>query len=137
MTTGIQSLQMAASGNIEPMRCVKVSGDKTVAQGGSNEWCIGISGRSSNVDYDDTKHANTSSLAVEILSPGQSGPAVAGGAITAGALLISDANGKVVAAATTGTTLQEVIGIALRGASADGEIIPVLVNPQKYYPAIS
>lgn len=49
--------------------------------------------------------------------------AAAGGSITAGAAVTSDANGKVVAA----TTGKQIIGFALAGA-ASGDIVAVLVS---------
>lgn len=136
MSTGINSLGMTASANIEPMRIVKISGVRTVATCGANEAAIGVAGRSSNVDYDDTKHASTSSPGVEIRSAGQVAYVVCGGAVTAGNKIKSDGSGEAVASATTGTTLQNVVGIALE-TGADGEIIQMLVQPETYYPALS
>ena len=50
--------------------------------------------------------------------------AIAGAAITAGAKVTSDANAAVVAAVAT----KNAIGIALKAATAAGEVIPVLMG---------
>lgn len=52
--------------------------------------------------------------------------AVAGAAITKGAKLMTDANGRVITAATTGSTI---IGWALEAAGASGDIITIALNP--------
>lgn len=57
------------------------------------------------------------------------GAAVAGGAFEAGKPLTTDANGKLVAAASGNF----IIGYALKAAKADGDIIPVQVA-KGYYP---
>lgn len=49
----------------------------------------------------------------------------AGAAITAGASVQTDANGKAITAAST----KLIVGIALKSAGADGEVIPVLLVP--------
>jgi hypothetical protein len=136
MSTGINSAGLRAGGNIEPMRIVKISDSRTVIQATANDRAIGVSGRSSNVDYDDTKHASTGSPGVEVRTAGQVAYVECGGSISGGNFVKSDANGKAVASATTGTTAQEVVGTALED-GADGEIILMLVNPVHYYPALS
>ncbi len=55
---------------------------------------------------------------------------VAGGAVTRGASVKADASGKAVA---TETGNDFVVGIALTSAAADGDIIPVLIAPQRIY----
>lgn len=64
---------------------------------------------------------------------------VAGGAITAGALIKVDNQGRAVAATLASITQatvpnnvtgSDVIGIALKGAGGAGEIIPVIVEPR-------
>jgi len=52
----------------------------------------------------------------------------AGGAITRGALITADANGKAVAAAPATGANAKVIGVALATAAAD-DIIPVIIAP--------
>jgi hypothetical protein len=56
---------------------------------------------------------------------------VAGGTITRGALLTSDANGAVIAATAAAGSNVRVIGIALVSA-ASGDIIPVLLAPGSF-----
>ena len=55
--------------------------------------------------------------------------AIAGAAITAGALLTSDANGKVIA---TTTATNEVVGIARESAAAINEQIMILIQPRRH-----
>ena len=52
--------------------------------------------------------------------------AEAGGTVGAGVHVVADADGKVVAAGTGGAGTQ-VLGLALNGAGADGELISVLL----------
>lgn len=54
----------------------------------------------------------------------------AGGTVTRGALLTSDANGKAVAAAPATGVNNRVIGTALVSA-ADGDVFPVLLGPHQ------
>ena len=60
-----------------------------------------------------------------------------GGPVTLGAkLVINGTAGKVKASATTGTTMQNVIGRALE-AGVSGDVIQIWVEPDTYYPALS
>lgn len=85
--------------------------------------------------------ANATALTAGILQnkPGAGQPAtvcyagvskaVAGAAVTAGARVRSDANGKVVPATVAGNA---VIGIALESAGADNDVISVLLTPMPF-----
>jgi hypothetical protein len=53
----------------------------------------------------------------------------AGAALTRGALLTSDAQGRVIAATAAAGTNVRVIGVAMASAGAAGEVIPVAVSP--------
>ncbi|MBF0415602.1 MAG: DUF2190 family protein [Magnetococcales bacterium] len=53
-----------------------------------------------------------------------------GGAITRGALLTSDANGKAVAAAPAAGVNNRIIGVAMVS-GVSGDIAPVLINPNQ------
>lgn len=54
---------------------------------------------------------------------------VAGGAVTRGDRITSDAQGRGVSAAPAAGSNSSVVGIAMASASAAGEIIPVLLGP--------
>lgn len=56
----------------------------------------------------------------------------AGGAITRGALVTSDASGRAVSAAPAAGANVRVIGTALANAGAAGEIIPLLLSPGSF-----
>lgn len=58
--------------------------------------------------------------------------AEAGAAITRGALLISDASGRVITATAAAGTNVRIIGIALASAGAAGDIIPISVEPGSF-----
>lgn len=58
--------------------------------------------------------------------------AEAGAAITRGALLASDASGRVITAAASAGANVRVIGVAQASAAGAGEIIPVLVAPGSF-----
>lgn len=53
----------------------------------------------------------------------------AGAAITAGALLTSDASGRAVTAAPAAGVNNRVVGVALEAATAAGDLIRVLISP--------
>ncbi len=56
----------------------------------------------------------------------------AGAAYSDGALLTSDANGKAVAAAPATGTNNRVIGYALEAASADGDLVEIMLYPGEF-----
>lgn len=127
---------MTASATIEPARIVKISGSNTVATCGANEAAYGVSGTSA-AAFNATSHA-TSGLPVTIhCIQGEVVEVVAGGNIAAGDLLKSDASGGAVAAATTGTTAQNIVGVA-NEAAASGDRFKMTIRIQNLvYPALA
>lgn len=114
---------LKASATIEARRFVTVSGNFTAATCGANGIAIGISQPySRRFDSDD---AAQSGEAVPLIGVGEYGEVEAGGAITAGTRIVSDANGKAVAMAAA--VKQNVAGIALETAAGAGEFIRVFV----------
>lgn len=117
-----------ASGDIRPSRFVKKSGAYTVAESDANEVCIGIS-------HEGTKAAplpGASTLAaaagdpLRVYSDGETCLLEAGAAVTAGARLKSDADGRGVTAAAG----EPSYAVAERGAAAAGEKMQVVIRPQ-------
>lgn len=68
-------------------------------------------------------------------TPGQVYRLRASAAITKGVYVKGAADGEIAAMATTGTTVQHHVGIALKAATAANEIIPVLWLPGPHLPA--
>ena len=58
--------------------------------------------------------------------------AVASGAITAGTRVVATTDGKIAAVAAAGATEQDVIGIALESAAADGDVIEIDLIQESY-----
>ena len=127
---------MTAGGTIRPNRFVKAStaADNTALEADANEAVIGVATNANNDAFTSDNHAIAGqSVTVRF------GVAFveAGGAITRGGRVKSDADGKAVAVATSGTTNQESAGTALESASGDGAIIKVFINPQVIRPAVA
>lgn len=133
--------QMRAGGTIEPCRFVKQStaADFTLLQAGTNERVFGISNEAAQaapipsaataaaVSGDDLNWYGNGEVALLELGSG---------GITRGAFLKSDTDGKGVAAATTGATMQEVGAQAMESGAA-GEKVRVVVYRQQFYPALA
>lgn len=134
MTT-LSGLGFTASATVEPCRFIKVSGNGTYAHAGSNEDVLGISDRYSR-HYNDVSAADAGEGAPVKTVDGDIAYLELGGTVTAGAYLIAGANGVGVAAATTGTTVQNIGAQALKG-GASGEIIPVKIKVMKHRPALT
>lgn len=95
--------------------CVKLNGSgKFVSGSASGEKIVGI-----------LQNKPDSGEVADVMINGVS-KAVAGAAIAAGAQIMANASGRVITAATTGSTI---IGWALDAASADGEIISIILAP--------
>lgn len=108
-----------AGGAISPYRIVKFSAAETVVQSvAEGDAHIGV-----NSDL-----SVASGERVEVMVAGIAN-VEAGGAITIGALVTSDASGRGVAAAPAAGANNRVIGIAMEAASAAGDIIRVLLSP--------
>ena len=105
----ILTLSHVCSGAIAAHRFVTHAGDQAVA----NENARGVSR---------TAGADTEIIPLDVM-----GTTVveAGAAVTAGASLKSDANGK----AITQTTGTPILGVALQAAAADGDLIEILLIP--------
>lgn len=120
MFTGILDPPYGASAAIVKNRFVKLSGNQTVAQAAaSTDRSIGVA----NVDISAAEATAGKTTAVHVLGA----PFVeAAAAISQGARVMSDAAGK----ATTATGAGNVpLGIALKAAAANGDLIPVLLTP--------
>lgn len=128
-----------ASGDIRPCRFVKISGNFTVAEADANEDAVGVA-------YQDGKFAPLNDLVttnnhaasgdiVRLYSDGDVCLLEYGGTVTAGQYLKSDADGKGVAVATTGTTNQLARALALDGGSS-GEKHQVMLVRQTIRPAL-
>mgnify|MGYP001818897793 CR=1 FL=1 len=127
------SPQLMAGGDIYPSRFVRISAsaDNKGTQCGANELPIGVSGVGTNVAplndlVTDAKHA-TSGQNIRLHGDGEECLVEAAEAITRGARVKSDADGKAVNAATTGTTPQNVGGIAQDSVSGAGEMLKIQV----------
>lgn len=136
------SLQVFAGGDINPCRFVKAStaADNTVLEADANERVIGISGEGAQ----DAPIPGASTLAaasgeqLQIINTPEHRCLLelGSGGATRGDLLKSDADGKGVAIATSGTTIQHYGAIALQAGSA-GDKIFVLFRPGETRPALS
>ncbi len=131
---------MVSGGDVRPSRFIKVStaADYTCLEADANEAVIGISTNATrdapipNADTDAAEagddlhyHPIGSVCQLELA-----------GTVTRGDEIKSDADGKGVVRATTGTTLQNFGAIALES-GVSGEFIQVLVVRGSIYPALS
>lgn len=136
------TLQLEAGGNINPGRFVKLdtSNNSTALQASTNEKAVGVSAMGSEdapIPSNSTGYAATANNPVKIHTQGQIALVKVGsGGVTAGANVKSDSSGQAVLAATTGTTMQWVLGQALEAAS-EGEFARVLVQTFPHYPALA
>ncbi|HOV61674.1 MAG TPA: DUF2190 family protein [Candidatus Hydrogenedentes bacterium] len=134
-------LSFKASANISPSRFVTLSGAKTVAQAGDNGEIIGVAQEGSNKaplqDMVSTVYAAETGQSLEVYSAGEVCLVEAGGTITAGNLLKSDSQGRAVAIATSGTTIQNYGAVALEGGATGEKILCLVVPLNKVRPALS
>lgn len=125
--------QFVAGGDIYPHRFLKIStaADFTALQATANDQIIGISGPGSNYpplnDLVTTNKHATSGQPVDINGDGDACLLELGGTVTRGDRLKADSNGKGVAIATSGTTIQQFGAVALQSGSS-GEFIYVQVT---------
>lgn len=135
-----ESHSMVAGGDVRPCRFIKVStaADYTCLEADANEAVIGISTNAvrdapvPNADTDaaeagDDLHYNPIGSVCDL---------ELGGTVARGDEIKSDADGKGVVRATTGTTLQNFGAIALES-GVSGEFIKVLVVRGSVYPALA
>ncbi len=134
---------LVAGGTIRVSRFVKLSAaaDDTGLEGGANDEVIGVAYEGSNYpplsDLVTTSNAATVGQEFRLYGPGDVCQIVAGDAVTRGAKLKSDSQGRGVPIASSGTTQQFYGGFALQSATAAGELIRFLVHPGSVYPALS
>ncbi|HOA51552.1 MAG TPA: DUF2190 family protein [Sedimentisphaerales bacterium] len=132
---------LIAGGDILPCRFVRVTGDHQVQQGGDNTPVIGVAGPSAKYPplsnlVTSNYHARTGDP-VFFFGDGEECLIEAGAAFSAGTRLKSDSNGRAVAIATSGTTIQHIGAIAKEAATAAGQLVRCIVKIYSERPALS
>ncbi len=131
---------LMAAGDILPSRFVKLTGDHKAQQAGDNDVVIGVAQEGGNrpplSDLVTTVKAAESGQTFQLYGDGDVCLVEAGAAIQPGDRLKSDANGRAVPIATTGTTIQNIGAIALEAASAAGELVRCQVKIYSERPAL-
>lgn len=133
-----------AGGDIRPCRIVKMDTTASepfqVKEADANEFGIGVSQEGTRLApgvSGSTANAGEDTYQVRVFGPGEQPLLELGsGGITQGDLIKSDADGKGVAVATTGTTIQNYIGWALED-GAENEKVRIFVHPGKTRPALA
>lgn len=134
--------RLVAGGNINPCRFVKMSTteDDTGLEADANEAPIGISHDSGRYaplnDLITTNYHAIDGDPITLYGDGDQCLLELGGSVTRGGYLKSDADGKGVAVATTGTTIQQIGAVALESGSS-GEKIRVQVQLRSERPALT
>lgn len=140
-----ENYSFKAGGTIYPMRFVKLSTtENELLQCGANEQIWGVSQEGAKLPLHNEEFAagqysyltETRSDAPAVNTIGDICDVIAGGSFNCGDRLKSDADGKAVAAATTGTTVQFISGRALE-AGVTGQPSKILVESYPYRPAIA
>lgn len=136
-----ETLPGIAGGTIRPARFIKQSAaaDATFLEANANEWPVGISAEGPRDAPLDGASGDIASAThqFEYYSEGRVCVLeIGGGGVTRGAAIKSDADGKGVLAATTGTTEQN-IGAYASESALEGELCRVLVKIHSRYPALS
>lgn len=128
-----------AGGTIRPSRFVKITAAHTVSESDANEASVGVSQEGGNQpplsDLVSTINAAVSGETLKVYGLGDECLLELGDTVTAGQYLKSDADGKGVPVATTGTTLQLAGALAL-DAGAAGDLLRVQVLQYPIRPAI-
>src|SRR3972149_1925695 len=133
---------LVAGGNISTCRFVKAStaADYQCLQAGANDLVIGICGEGSElapIPSQSTQYHASSGRPGELFVNGEPVLLLIGaGGVTRGDRIKSDADGKGVTIASTGTTVQHVGAVALESAAAD-EKAHVLVRIEDFRPALA
>lgn len=114
---------LRAGGTIRPCRFVKISGNNIGSEADANERVIGISYQSGkyaplNDLVTTNPHTDSTEDLIQLYGPGDICLLEYGGTVTANDRLKSDADGKGVAIATSGTTIQHFGAVALEGGSS-------------------
>lgn len=120
------SAHLVASGNINPARFCKVSGDRQVAECDAGEAVSGISQVGTNkaaIPDVTSTYAAVSGQPLQLHGPGAICLLTIGGTVTANDLLKSDADGKGVTASST----DEAGARALEGGSSGEQILVQVV----------
>jgi len=139
----MESPNFVAGGTIRPSRFVKIDSDNDhqVLEADANEALMGISQTGTNrvplSDLVTTSYAAVDGEQVKVYGNGDFAIIEAGDVIVRGNKLKSDADGKGVPVATTGTTVQNYGALALASAAASGELIPVQVLLGDTRPALA
>lgn len=134
--TDQQQGNFVAGGTIETRRFVKMGiADNTVIQATANDDAIGVS-RPISRRFDDASAANAGEPVGTFALTGQVIDVECGGNVGVGDRVVSDDDGRAVSAETTGTTAQNVLGIA-KQAGASGEVIQVISTKFVDRPAIA
>ena len=130
------SPNLVANANIRPYRVVAPTGSADNACGESNEnnLSMGVVGGDTKA-HDSANHAESGDAVS--LQPGNVVLIEAGGAITRGGSVMTDDEGRGVAATPTGTANIYHLGIALETAGGAGEIIRMFWQPVVVRPALS
>lgn len=132
-----------ASGDINPCRFVTRDSDAnySVSEADANEIVAGISGSGTrSAPYPglaSALHAAANDTVVVHQEPDDEVLLEAGGTFNAGDRLKSDADGKGVAIAGTGTTIQHFGAIANEAATASGQLVRVKVKVGSERPALA
>jgi len=128
-----------AGGTIRPSRFVKIgTTDFSCLEADANEITIGISqegGREAPIPSVTTVNAAESGDSVQVYQESEECLLELGGTVAVGGRIKSDADGKGVAVATTGTTVQE-SGAFAAEAGVSGDLIRVRVQNLAIRPAL-
>jgi len=126
---------LEANGTIRPYRAVAPTGsaDNTCGESNANNISMGVTTGDTR-RHDSANHAESGDTVS--LQPGVVVMIELGGSVTRGNSVKTDADGAAVEVATSGTTNQYHLGIALESGSS-GEIVRMLWQPQTIRPALS
>ena len=137
-----QTPNFHANGNISPARFVRMDtttpDNMSVLQAGANAGIIGVStvaGREAPIPAVSTMYAAQAGDQINVHGLNEFCLLEAGGTVACGDELIADSDGKGVARATSGTTIQMVGAIALEAGSS-GNLIRVQVCRYALRPAL-
>lgn len=138
----VSSPHLMANGDIRPARFVELqnaSGQARAIEANANEKVIGISMNGTNkapIPDVTSTNAAESGQHLRVHVQGEETLLELGGTVAAAAFIKSDADGKGVAALTTGTVTQEIGAVALES-GVSGELIRVKVQLHRHRPAIA
>ena len=138
----VSSPHLMANGDIRPARFVELqndSGQAKAIEANANEIVIGISQDGTNtapIPGITSSNAAESGQTLRVHIEGEETLLELGGTVAAAAYIKSEADGKGVAALTTGTVTQEIGAVALES-GVSGEFIRVKVRCHRHRPAIA